>query len=354
MIKKISENKNLKDTVCAVVVTYNRKNLLLECLEALLKQTRPIDAMYIIDNFSSDGTPEALKENGYIIDLPPDDISEPWEREFEVRNLTDGEPVKIHYVRMNENTGGAGGFNEGVKRGYERGYDWLWLMDDDAEPKEEAMEELGKFFNEDDLAALASSVVLANGDISYNHRGSIDLNHVFPSFQKPLKSEFYRSNYVEIDMASFVGILVSRKAVEKIDYPKKEFFIHHDDVEYCIRLRQAGKILLVPDSVIVHKEAAKKGIIKRFMGRKSLRVPYDKFWLSYYGMRNLVWLGKQYSTSKYNYYLGLVKSLIKSILSVLAYDDNKIKRISFVFHSYVDGIRGNFDNEKPKEILYRE
>ena len=78
MSKKASENKNLKDTVCAVVVTYNRKNLLLECLEALLKQTRPIDAMYIIDNFSSDGTPETLKENGYITNLPPDDISEPW------------------------------------------------------------------------------------------------------------------------------------------------------------------------------------------------------------------------------------------------------------------------------------
>ncbi len=348
-----SRNKT-KETVCAVVVTYNRKNLLLECLEALLKQTRPLEAIYIIDNFSSDGTPEALKENGYIINLPPDDISEPWEREYEVKNLTDGKPIRIHYVRMNENTGGAGGFHEGVKRGYERGYDWLWLMDDDAEPKEDAIEELGKYFNEDNLSALASSVVLTNGVISYNHRGSIDLNRVFPLFQKPLKSESYRNNYIEIDMASFVGILVNRKAVEKIDYPKKEFFIHHDDVEYCIRLRQAGKILLVPDSVIVHKEAAKRGIIKSFMGRKSLRVPYDKFWLSYYGMRNLVWLGKQYSTSKFNYYLGLISNLIKSLLSVLAYDDNKIKRICFVFLSYVDGIRGNFDNEKPKKILYRE
>jgi len=350
-----SSRNKIKETVCAVVVTYNRKNLLLECLEALRKQTRPLEAIYIIDNFSSDGTPEALKENGYIINLPPDDISEPWEREFEVKNLTDGQPVKIHYVRMNKNTGGAGGFHEGVKRGYERGYDWLWLMDDDAEPKEDAIEELGKYFNEDNLSALASSVVLTNGVISYNHRGSIDLNHVFPSFKKPLKSESYRNNYIEIDMATFVGILVSRKAVEKIDYPKKEFFIHYDDIEYCIRLRQAGKILLVPDSVIVHKEeAAKRTIIKSFMGRKSLRVPYDKFWLSYYGMRNLVWLGKQYSTSKFNYYLGLISNLIKSLLNVLAYDDNKIKRICFVFLSYVDGIRGNFDNEKPKKILYRE
>ena len=38
------------DTVCAVVVTYNRKELLLECLEALRKQTRPVQGIYLIDN----------------------------------------------------------------------------------------------------------------------------------------------------------------------------------------------------------------------------------------------------------------------------------------------------------------
>ena len=47
-----------KETVCAVVVTYNRKNHLLECLEGLRKQTRPIDAIYLVDNASTDGTPD--------------------------------------------------------------------------------------------------------------------------------------------------------------------------------------------------------------------------------------------------------------------------------------------------------
>ncbi|MCD6105633.1 MAG: glycosyltransferase, partial [Thermosipho sp. (in: Bacteria)] len=50
--KKIKQDK--KETVCAVVVTYNRKELLLECLEALRKQTRPLDAIYLIDNASTD------------------------------------------------------------------------------------------------------------------------------------------------------------------------------------------------------------------------------------------------------------------------------------------------------------
>ena len=55
-----------KETICAVVVTYNRKELLIECLEALLKQTRQLDGIYIIDNSSKDETPELLKEKGFL------------------------------------------------------------------------------------------------------------------------------------------------------------------------------------------------------------------------------------------------------------------------------------------------
>jgi len=52
--------ENKKETVCAVVVTYNRKELLLECLEAIRKQTRPVQGIYLIDNASTDGTPKLL------------------------------------------------------------------------------------------------------------------------------------------------------------------------------------------------------------------------------------------------------------------------------------------------------
>ncbi|MEN3014688.1 MAG: glycosyltransferase, partial [bacterium] len=125
---------NKHETICAVVVTYNRKHLLLECLEAIRKQTRPVQAIYIIDNHSIDGTPELLLEKGYINQLPPPVLTEPWEIELSISNQTNSEPIEIHYIRMHENTGGAGGFHEGLKRAYEKGYDWFWLMDDDVEP----------------------------------------------------------------------------------------------------------------------------------------------------------------------------------------------------------------------------
>ena len=342
----------MSDTVCAVVVTYNRKELLLECLEALRKQTRPVQGSYLIDNASTDGTPKLLLEKGYIKELPPENLTEPWEKEFEIKNLTDGEIIKLHYVRMHENTGSSGGFHEGMKRAYERGYDWFWIMDDDAEPKKDALEKLAVYFNKENISALACNVIFPSGEICYIHRGYIDLRKIYPLIQKLLEKGKYKKLVEEIDMASFVGILVDKKAIEKIGYPKKEFFIHHDDVEYCIRLRKVGQILLVPDGIIIHKESAKKGLPKIFLGRKSLRIPYNKFWLTYYGRRNLVWLGKKHSTSKLHFYFGMLKSLIRSVIGVILFDDNKLRRIKLIVSAYIDGLKGNFDNEKPKRILY--
>jgi len=149
--------------------------------------------------------------------------------------------------------------------------------DDDDEPKEDALERLHMYSNKKNISALACSVMLLNGKIAYNHRDFINLDVIFPLIQDPLPEENYKNPIVEIDMASFVEILVNKKAIEKIGYPKKEFFIHHDDVEYCIKLRKVGKTLLIPDSVIIHKKAGRGGLQKDFLGKEFLRIPFDKF-----------------------------------------------------------------------------
>lgn len=331
-------------SVCAVVVTFNRKNLLIECLKALQKQTRPIQGIYLIDNASTDGTPEILLEKGYITELPPKDLKEPWEKEFEIKNLTDEAPITLHYVRMHKNTGGAGGFYEGVKRGYEKSYDWLWLMDDDAEPKENALEKLSLHFSKNNVVALASLILLENGDIAQNHRGKFNFKKIFPTIQTSLDLANYKERVVEIDMSSFVGLIIRREAVQAVGYPKKEFFIYHDDVEYCIRLKSLGKILLVLDSVIIHKENVRYET-KYFLNRESKRRIGNITLVNYYNIRNLVWLGKRYSQNKLIFYLNLTKYISRLILGILIYDDDKFRRIKLVLKGCIDGLQGNFKNE---------
>src|SRR5215216_4156496 len=102
------------DRVVAVVATYNRKAMLVDCLRALAAQTHLPAAIVVVDNASTDGTGDAVAESG----------------------------VDIAYVQLSRNGGGAEGFHYGVKHALEMGGDWLWLMDDDCEPLPDCLERL--------------------------------------------------------------------------------------------------------------------------------------------------------------------------------------------------------------------
>ena len=117
-----------------------------------------------MDNNSSDGIPQLLKDSGYIKLLPPSEINEFWETE----NIID-EKIEVYCIRMNKNIGGSGGFHEGIKKAYEKGYDWIWIMDDDAEPEKTALEEMMEYKNCKELVALTPLKVETNGEILYQH-----------------------------------------------------------------------------------------------------------------------------------------------------------------------------------------
>lgn len=299
------------DSVCAVVVTYNRKDLLLECLEALLKQTRPIQGMYIIDNFSTDGTPNVLLEKGYIFELPPDKFTEPWEREFEIKNLTDGSTVKVHYVRMHENTGGAGGFYEGVKRGYEKGYDWLWLMDDDIEPDINCLLNLSEYFLNDQV--LVPLRLSKNGQIKEYAAIKYDLSNPFIKDPRAIKvcSKYQTIEELPIRIIiqdfSFEGPIINRKIIAKIGYPKKDFFIYADDTDYAFKVRYFAKenIYLIKTAVIFRK--------------LDFVLSNEITWKNYYSIRNVSYLHFKYGENffvKLKPYLIFCGALFKNFLKL--------------------------------------
>lgn len=240
--------------IAIVVVTFNRKKLLLECLNALKNQTYPLDAIFIIDGPSTDGTPEALLEYGYIRELPPKTADWSWETKNVIYSPVNNKPIKVHYVRIYEDVGGSGGFYEGVKRAYEKGYEWIWLMDDDTEPKEDALE---KLLNAIELISekinlpvgfVCSKVVWKDGSI---HKMNV------PQIQ-PLIWGIPFNMYDDLGVllvraCSFVSVLVSREAIKTVGHPIREFFIWGDDIEYTERITRAGYGgFYVKDSVVVH------------------------------------------------------------------------------------------------------
>jgi len=311
--------------VFVVTVTYgNRFHLLKQVIEAALREGA--DRVIVVDNGSEESSRERL-------------------REYQKKR---GAPVDVLYLP--ENYGSAGGFHEGVKRVYNDGYDWIWLMDDDAEPLEDALEKLLPYASEG-VAALANLKVSPDGTPQFIHRGFFDFR-CLGDIVRPVSSEDLGRDCIGIDHASFVGLLVNSCAVEHAGFPRADFFLHFDDVEYCLRLRGSGGILLIPGSRVIHKDntMADTGSV-RILGRDVPLIPYDKLWLRYYGVRNSVWLRKM-NMEQWRFYLFLLKTIPLLIMGQLISGDNILRRVSFILNAYMDGFKGRFDNERPKRILY--
>lgn len=253
---------NHPDTVAAIVVTYNRKMLLLQCLAALLAQSRPPDKIFVVDNASADGTAELLDWQAHL------------------RYPT------IDYMLLSENSGGAGGFYEGMKRACEAGFDWLWLMDDDALPANNALEELLTVPLQQDHV-YGSVAVAADNDAEPLCWPVALANSTTATVRQHLTDALEH-----VGALPFLGFFINTRLVHRIGYPDKSLFIAGDDVDYCQRaLRQGASIVLVRDSVIYHPLPKRQ--IFSFLGRRFFILSLPP-WKTYYDVRNRLIIGRRY------------------------------------------------------------
>lgn len=240
--------------VVGVIVTYNRLRLLKETVEAVTGQTCPPLKTVIIDNHSTDGTA------GYLASL--------------------GGSQAIEAVSLPANTGGAGGFAEGIRRAARYGADWIWVMDDDTVPAPDAVERMLPFMRCGGVGFLNSKVVWTDGSL---HRMNLP-GYITDEARR--KAVLGRLGMAEgcgaepIDGASFVSLFIRGSLPREIGLPYKEFFIWSDDAEYTERITAHGYAgLLVEGSVATHKTAENY--------EASLdTVPAAAAWKLYYGERN--------------------------------------------------------------------
>lgn len=203
--------------VVAVVVTYNRKTLLRECLSALLSIEDEELKILVVDNASTDGTAECVAEFSH---------------------------KRLEYVNTGSNLGGAGGFYVGVKHATREGCDYIWLMDDDCIASPEAYFALRKFAKGKRFGFLSSVAKTTDGDICEMNVQRISVFRSVKDFER---------GATKIKFASFVSLFLSREAVERCGLPIKEFFIWGDDWEYTSRISKSFDCFLVGESVVTHK-----------------------------------------------------------------------------------------------------
>lgn len=253
----------------AVVVTCNRLAQLKTTLQALFSVT-PADlaGIVVFDNASEDGTPE-------------------W--------LASVDDTRLTVLRSEVNSGGAGGFEKGMRYAVETlNPDWLVLMDDDARPKAGALER----FHQIDLTnidGLAAAVYHPNGDICEMNRPTLNPFARWSVMRKTLAGggrdayhlcpdDFARDGLQDIDGASFVGFFVRAETVVQRGYPDPNLFLYGDDASYTMGLSKAGHRLAFDRSVVFEHDSS----------TYSLADPRIRpAWKIYYYYRNLLILYRE-------------------------------------------------------------
>ena len=228
--------------IAAVIVTYNRLELLRECVLALKQQTYPLSLVVVVDNASTDGTDDFL------------------------HSLHDS---RFMIKTFDKNEGGAAGFAEGIAIATRKGADAVWIMDDDTIPSVDALQQLTNVYEKHPEAGFVCSKVIWTD-------GSVHMMNI-PGY---VSHDELGDGLFSIRSASFVSLLVPCKIVHELGLPYKEFFIWVDDAEFTSRIYKAGyRGYLVTKSVVLHKTAANYGASIKYATPESA-------WKFYYYMRN--------------------------------------------------------------------
>jgi len=330
--------------VAAVLVTHNRPQLLLQALAALRAQTRPLDAIYIVDNGSD---PPCTPGGTGGIGVP-------------------GRPDEVTLLRSSVNLGGAGGFAMGMAHAFAAGHDWIWLLDDDAMARPDALAQLlgaaaelgaGADLDRDRVPGTGTVVGTSAGTVAgpapgavtgasaaaskaigalcgtVREFGGIALRHrrhyhLPTGIELPLPRAAYDGPPCRVDTASFVGFLVSASAIAEVGMPERGFFLGYDDTEYALRLQRAGRsVWLVPGSVVEHLRARRARLRAGPFGPKH-----------YFTIRNRIAVARAYAT------LPLVPTLVALLfgLALWVVSGGRLRRgaVSTLLRAAGDGVSG--------------
>lgn len=282
----------------AVVVTCNRRELLRQCVTKLLGQENASCDVIIIDNASTDGTGEMVRET------------------FDRQDVI--------YENTGSNLGGAGGFEYGVGKAVRLGYEYVWIMDDDTLPEKTALANLFAADKKLDgkWGFLSSVAYWTDGSIC---RMNIQKKDIF----RHIRETEYGAETVPVKMCSFVSLLVKSSVIREVGLPIGEYFIWTDDYEFTGRISRKYPCYMASKSRVIH--AMKVHTRVNFATDDASRIERYR-----YIYRNDIHCYRQYGLAGWAYILSKDAYTVMNILKNA--DGDRIKRIRVVLKGFKEGL----------------
>ncbi|TVQ62392.1 MAG: glycosyltransferase family 2 protein [Phycisphaerales bacterium] len=300
--------------VAAVIVTWNRREMVASVLEAIAKQDVPLASLdvFVIDNASTDGTLEHLIERfapEAVYDNPTERAEAPaFERREnpgkQARNSLGVRTLSV--VRNTHNLGGCGGFNTGFnivahavgEPGEAGAPDYVWLVDDDVDLEPDVCAQLVRVAESDRAIGLVGSRTVDIRDrettieTTIYHHPTLGIMGDEPEAGDPRLEEHrrwaeafggakYGHGYHgtrDVDVVSACSMLARWSDTEAVGLWDARYFIYCDDADWCLRFKRAGRrVVLNLDAVVFHTPWHHKLTPARI----------------YYAERNLIWMNQK-------------------------------------------------------------
>ncbi|OCL87036.1 Galactofuranosyl transferase GlfT2 [Aliarcobacter thereius] len=321
-----------KISVSAVLVTYGDRISYLEKVITKLEFIPEIENIIVVDNNSSSF----------------DKIA--------------GNFKKLKWIRLNKNTGSSNGYKVGIKEAFfNTNCNFIWLLDDDNLPDDDALNILIKKYYEkkmidnNEMIAVQSRRpnysgqqihYIDNSQLNYNDFLGFSIRNIIKKIKnyKSLTNTICNCE-IKVDYTQYGGILLSRRIIEIIGFPNGIFFLYSDDAEYTYRITNSGGIIyIVNDSIVKdidfswNNTSNKKNLLPILTDGNEFRV--------YYSVRNQIYFQKNFLVNN-NIIFFLNGISYFSILFILSLVFFKLNRFKTIFNAFKDGLLGKMgENNK--------
>ncbi|MFD2116981.1 glycosyltransferase family 2 protein [Paenibacillus yanchengensis] len=216
-----------------VICTWNKKEYILNCIESVLNSTYKNYDIYVVDNASTDGAPEAILEKYQD---------------------------KLTLIRKTENTGGADGFHWGIQAALKKNYDYLWLLDNDILVDSNALFHLVDYLNRNsNVAAVGSKLLyMENPDRVQYLNTEIDMdNFTITKYLANSEDNPKLPIEIETDVIPACSMLIKTEMLVKYGDMDPEYFIYMDDSDMGFQFILNGyKLMIYTPSIVYHKRGA--------------------------------------------------------------------------------------------------
>jgi len=295
-------------SIASVTLAYNSEQLLPKQLDVLLRQSRRLDEVIVVNNASADDTLRLLAERYpqvTVVDLP-------------------------------SNLGAGGGYAAGLEYAAKRKrHDWVWLLDCDSVPAETALEVLEQALETTEVKARKVGILASlatNAETGDSYPGALWKNGLVP-----VSADSGEGEICFVDAAIHSGMLVSREVVEQVGVPREDFFVDFTDFEYCLRARRKGfHIAMVRGSRLDHAIGNPRSV--RIGG-------YSKPWTDHVPWREY-YFSRNYTFMVWNDYpdwrckLFVFRKLVRHAAAVLLFGQCKAACLKMMWLGFLDGRTG--------------